>query len=152
MFHVSIADSYTRQHALFKRLVSMAFTLAGVYWLVMYGMEWGGLLNDEDMQVLRSGQSIIYFVLLTLWGVEYLRETRRLKAVWSIAGEKVGPPQEVTADEILEHGPKFGVLRPVAFGKPSWVLPAVNDIGLVIGYALIVMQYLRLIWRATGVE
>ena len=144
MFHESIAASYQRQHALFKRLVSLAFSLAGVYWLVMYGMEWGGLLSTDDMQVLRSGQSIIYFVLLTLWGAEYLRETRRMKAVWNIAGERVVPPQHVTAADVAGKGASFAVIRPVAFGSGGLVMILVNNGGLLIAYVLIVLQYVRL--------
>ena len=144
MYHESIAATYERQHALFKRLVSLAFSLAGVYWLVMYGMEFGGLLNSEDMQVLRSGQSIIYFVLLTLWGVEYLRETRRMKSVWSIAGERGVPPQLVTAEELASKGASFAVVKPVAFSSGGMVMILVNNAGLVIAYVLIVLQYVRL--------
>jgi len=144
MFHESIAASYERQHALFKRLVSLAFSLAGIYWLVMYGMEFGGLLQVEDMQVLRSGQSIIYFVLLTLWGIEYLRETRRMKAVWVVANERAVPPQAVTAADIANKAGSFAVVRPVAFGSGGLVMILINTGGLVVSYVLIILQYLRL--------
>ena len=151
MFHPSIAASYEPQHRLFKRMVSMAFGLAGVFWLVMYGCEWSGAITLEQTRLVRSGQTIIYFVLLTLWGMEYLRETRRLKAVWQIAGERVCPPQEITADHILARASWFGILKPVAFGGGTWLMPVVNLIGLAAAYALIIRQYARLLFMATGI-
>ena len=152
MFHSSIANSYDRQQRLFKRLISLAFSLAGVYWLVMYGLQWSGHLSHADIQVLRSGQSIIYFVLLTLWGVEYLRESRRLKAAWAVANERRCPPQDVTAEDLRDTSPSFGVLWPVGFGKRSFVLPAVNWIGLVASTIMIGLQYLRLVTLAMGID
>lgn len=151
MFHPSIAASYEPQHRLFKRAVSTAFGLAGVFWLVMYGCEWSSVITLEQTQLVRSGQTIIYFVLLTLWGMEYLRETRRLKAVWQIAGEHVCAPQEITSDQILAQASWFGILKPVTFGGGTWLMPVVNLIGLAIAYALIIRQYARLLFMATGI-
>jgi hypothetical protein len=142
MFSNSIEAPYNTQKRLFKRLISMAFTLAGIYWLFIYGAEWASLIDAEERTSLRSGQTIIYFILLTLWGVEYLRESKRLSHVIEVANGLGVTPQDVSMEQLTRKG-AFSVLRPIKGSSP--LMPAVNWLGLVISAVLIVMQYSRLI-------
>lgn len=145
MLHPSIGITYTAQKKRFRRLISLWFSAAGVYWLVMYGAELLGAINIEEMQVLRTGQTVIYFVLLTLWGMEYLREARRLALVITTANERRTAPDEIQASELSTHLHWFSILRPVGTGLGAKIVPALNILGLAISLGLIAAQYGRLV-------
>lgn len=142
MLHSSITLLYTKQKDLFRRFISLSFTMAGVYWLFMYGFELADWITKEQAASLRSGQSIIYFVLLTLWGVEYLRESRRLGQVMEIANTERLSPDEVELEALHAKG-AFGVLKPINGASP--IMPIINWVGLAVSTILIVMQYMRLV-------
>ena len=127
---------------MFKRIVSLAFTMAGVYWLFMYGFEWAGWVTRSDVQVLRSGQTIIYFILLTIWGIEYLREAKRLSHVMEIANAERTAPDAVELSQISRQG-LFAVLRPIG-EQPALIMPIVNWLGIMSSVILIAIQYVRL--------
>jgi len=110
--------------------------LAGLLWIAIY------LLPLDKHAALRSGQSVIYFVLLTLWGLDYMREERRLTAVIKVANDKGLPPNSVEFNDVQQHKNLFSVtsLRP---GFRGMILPLIFILGLIAGSVLIVMQYVR---------
>lgn len=144
MLHPSIGTSYDTQKKRFRRLISLWFSAAGMFWIAMYGAELLGLITLEEMQSLRTGQTVIYFVLLTLWGVEYLREARRLALVITEANSRGIPPDHIHANDVGTRLHWFGVVRPMGTGVAATLLPALNILGLAISFALIVAQYWRL--------
>lgn len=145
MLHPSIGTSYTVQKKRFRRLISLWFSAAGMYWLAMYGAELSGAISMDDMQSLRTGQTVIYFILLTLWGMEYLRESRRLALVIMKANERHVSPDEVQASELALQLHWFGILRTVGTGLGAKIVPTLNILGLAISLGLIAAQYGRLV-------
>jgi hypothetical protein len=142
----SFAQVYEPQHALFGRLVRMCFTFAGCYWIVIYLLQWLLLIDHEQLRDFRSGQTLIYFILLSLWGVEYLRETRRLKLLIRRSEELDVCVSRVTLSELHSKTGGFAILRPIgASSVRGWVFPFLNITGLAVAVYLIVQRYVAAI-------
>lgn len=148
MLHQTLRDFYVVERKRFKRMLALCFTMAGLYWFVIYAIVGFDLTPDAavDALTLRAGQTVIYLILMTLWGVDYLREERRLKIVIETAnGRDVRPDAVMTADIDGKRLGAFSILRPKGTGKAPFVMPLVNLAGLAGAAYLIVMQYVNAI-------
>lgn len=145
MLHTTIDEFYIVQKRSFKKIISSLFGLAGIFWLVIYCLSWLQVATHDEVRTLRSGQSIIYFVLLTLWGVEYLRETKRLKRVIAEANASGVSPDAVPLSEIPEHQALFSVLRVTPTNVKSVIFPLINWSGFIVCAVLIFRQYFQAI-------
>lgn len=145
MLHPSIGTSYDSEKKRFRRIISLWFSAAGMYWLAMYGAELLGVITVEEMHTLRNGQTVIYFILLTVWGLEYLRESRRLAIVIAEANGKRLAPNQVTAQDVASRLHWFGILKPTGAGRGAAIMPSLNILGLLVSFVLIVAQYWRLV-------
>lgn len=148
MLHQTLRDLYVVERSRFKRMLTLCFTMAGLYWFVIYAIVGFGLTPDPaaNALTLRAGQTVIYLILMTLWGVDYLREERRLKIVIETANGRDVRPDAVLADDI--DGKRLGafsVLRPKGTGKAPFIMPLVNLAGLAGAAWLIIMQYVNAI-------
>jgi len=135
VLHASISDRYVGHRTIFLRLLRLAFAAAGMYWILLY------LLPLATHAQLRSGQSIIYFILLSLWGFDYMREQRRLTVVVQAANARNLPPRDVTLDDVASYASLFSMFVPRP-GFTGTVLPILFSTGLVIAWILIVRQYI----------
>lgn len=120
----------------------MCFTFAGCYWIVIYLLQWLSMIDHEQLRDFRSGQTLIYFILLSLWGVEYLRETRRLKLLIRRSEELDVRVSRLTLSDLHPKTGGFAILRPV--GAPSakqWIFPMLNITGLTMAVYLIAQRY-----------
>ena len=141
--HESITTVYDRQHKLFGRLVRMCFTFAGCYWIVIYIFQWLSLIDHDQLRDFRSGQTIIYFILLSLWGVEYLREARRLKQLIRRSEELDVRVSQVTLNDIFPLAGSFAILHPIGSSSSGhWVFPVLNIAGLAVAVFLIAQRYI----------
>lgn len=136
MLHPSIASRYVVHRGYYLRLLRLCFALAGTYWIIIY------LLPEEHHIALRSGQTVIYFILMTLWGLDYMREQRRLALVITTANARHVPPNEIVFDEVAQRASLFTMLRPVG-GFAGTLLPILFLVGLLVAYALVILQYVR---------
>lgn len=150
MLNTSIQSWYAPQKKLFRRIISLLFTFAGIYWLIIYGLMAADLLGSDDLVKLRSGQTIIYFILLTLWGVEYLREASRLKAIINASNEMECAADQVQSGHVAESIASFAIISGFSGAAKTWILPALNLAGLAISAALILLQYVRMFQAAFG--
>jgi hypothetical protein len=138
----SFAQVYEPQHALFGRLVRMCFTFAGCYWIVIYLLQWLLLIDQDQLRDFRSGQTLIYFILLSLWGVEYLRETRRLKQLIRRSEELDVRVSRISLSDLHPRTGSFAILRPVGvLSAKQWIFPVLNITGLALAVYLIVQRY-----------
>ncbi len=138
----TISSVYTAQQQRFARLIRMSFTIAGCYWIVIYVMNWLSVIDHDQLRDLRSGQTLIYFVLLSLWGVEYLREVRRLKVLIATSEELARPVSAVTLIDIASSANAFSILAPtVPSAWPAWIFPILNIGGLIAAATLIIARY-----------
>lgn len=85
---------------------------------------------------------MIYFVLLTLWGMEYMRETKRLKKLIAIADESGCRVQDVTMSQIPSPGTLLTIFTPLGPGAASFLFAAINIGGLALAGFLISMRYI----------
>ncbi|KAB2893406.1 MAG: hypothetical protein D8M52_09760 [Chlorobi bacterium] len=143
MLHSTIESVYSKPYSLFKRLVSLAFTLAGCYWIFIYALQFAGMLDAGHLVELRSGQTLPYFILLSVWGVEYLRTSRRLATVIKIANDKNIPPNQVSADLLGGRMKQFSVIPLIS--TPVAIPAVFNTVGLLVSYGLIARQYVKLL-------
>ncbi len=104
MLHPSLHGLYVPQRTLYGRLLRLAFALAGMFWFMLYAMP------TQQHATFRSGQSVIYFILLSVWGIDYLRESRRLTLVMSAANHRGCAPNEVTEDDVRSSRRAFAVI------------------------------------------
>lgn len=138
MLHTSIEAVYLKQKEVYRRCINMAFASAGTFWIVIYTLRVFELITEESITALRHGQTLPYFVLLSVWGTEFMREASRLKQVITIANGNGCTPNEVTADLLGKELRRFSVISPLAGSR---LMPAINIIGLIAGYLLIFNQY-----------
>lgn len=149
MLNTSIETWYSPQKRLFRRVVSLCFTFAGIYWLIIYGLVAADMLSVDELKALRGGQTMIYFILLTIWGVEYLREARRLKNVITLSNELGCPPQDIQAGQIGNTIGSFAIISGFSGAPKTWIIPGANLLGLTVSASLILIQYLNLFQAAT---
>ncbi len=115
---------------LFRTLLKSLFTAAGIYWLFIYGLDAAGQITHDELAILRGGQTLIYFILLSLWGVDYMREAKMLRRVLESGGD-------ITSAS-------YAVLTGTSGSATSWILPLLNITGLLVSTILIVKQYVVL--------
>ncbi|MBU3678114.1 MAG: hypothetical protein FGM32_00715 [Candidatus Kapabacteria bacterium] len=149
MFDPSLAAVYEPQHRLFGRLIRLCFSFAGCYWILIYGMQWRSMVDHDQLRELRSGQTLIYFILLSLWGIEYLREARRLKLLIRRSEELGVPVSNVSVSNISHGTGSFAVLHPIAPSTAShWTFPVLNAVGLAVALYLIAQRYIAALTAA----
>ncbi|MCX6140117.1 MAG: hypothetical protein NTX15_04690 [Candidatus Kapabacteria bacterium] len=138
MLHPSISSRYTEQRKIYTRLLRLCFTLAGLYWIAIY------MLPLEKHAPLRAGQSVIYFILMTLWGLDYQREQKRLTVIINAANAKAIPPCEVEYADVVAHNALFTM---ITFRRGFWgvFVPLLFGLGLATSIVLLILQYTRLI-------
>jgi len=139
MLHATINELYSPQKNTFRRLINSAFALAGTFWIIIYALRWLDLITEEAISSLRHGQTLPYFVLLSLWGTEFMREAKRYKCIIALANSKNIAPQLVTKPDLGVALAQFSVLKPLA-GR-SWIITSINVMGLAAGYGLVLNQY-----------
>ncbi len=135
MLHHTIANRYVRQRMMYGRLLRLCFALAGLFWIVIY------LRPVETHIGLRSGQSVIYFILMTIWGLDYMREQRRLSLVISAANQRGIPPCDVEFAAVADRSALFSMLTP-SRGVSGIIFPVIFSAGLLTAYVLVALQYL----------
>lgn len=123
---------------MYGRLLRMAFSFAGIFWLVIYALP----VNVHE--ALRAGQTFIYFVLLTLWGLDYMREQRRLTLVIAAANSRGVAPEHVTLDDVASRAGLFTMMTPRGKGS-GMIMPLFFVVGMIVGWILIIGQYIRAI-------
>lgn len=141
MLHASFAP-YIKQQQMFSRRIKWLFGCAGSYWILIYGFQVLQWIDHETLKNLRSGQTMIYFVLLTLWGMEYMRETRRLKKLIAIADAAGIRVQDVELSQVPSPGSVLTVLWPLGSGAAAYVFAVINAGGLLLAGVLIAMRYI----------
>lgn len=85
---------------------------------------------------------MIYFVLLTLWGMEYMRETKRLKKLIMIANSTGKPVQDIEVSQLSSPGSMLTILWPLGPGAMAYVFTLINVGGLLLASTLIILRYL----------
>jgi hypothetical protein len=135
MLHPSLHALYVPQRTLFGRLLRLAFALAGIFWFLLYAMP------AEQHAAFRSGQSVIYFILLSLWGIDYLREAKRLAFLIRTANEKGCAPNEVVASDIGSHRRMFAVVP--WFDGSVHILSLGMWLALTVALILVSIQYMN---------
>lgn len=145
MLHTSITVLYASQRAVFKRIVTMSFAFAGMYWFLIYGILLGSSAADahSQAQALRTGQTIIYFILLFVWGLDYFREQKRLHVIIDLATAKSLPPDRITRTDVEDRLHLFSVFKPLQGSRFAWIVPGVNIVGLTVSTVLICLQWLK---------
>ena len=104
--HETLTKTYEPQHRLFGRLIRLCFSFAGCFWILIYGMQWLALIDHDALRDLRSGQTMIYFILLSLWGIEYLRETSKSNVCQrNLSAGKHSSPLLSVAQSFLDEQP-----------------------------------------------
>jgi hypothetical protein len=138
MLHPTIADRYVKERTMYGRLLRMAFSFAGIFWFLLYA------LPHAEHEAIRSDQTVIYFVLLTLWGLDYMREQRRLTFVITEANAKQVSPEKITLDDVAARASWFTMVTPRG-GGAGLIMPIFFGVGIVVAYILIVLQYIQAI-------
>ncbi|MBS1561360.1 MAG: hypothetical protein JSS89_07120 [Bacteroidetes bacterium] len=145
MLHTTITELYASQRAIFKRIVTMSFAFAGMYWFLIYGIALGSAASDAHSvaQTLRAGQTLIYFILLFVWGLDYFREQQRMHVIIDLASARSVPPDHITRTDVEDRLHLFSVFTPSTRTRFAWVVPMVNIVGLSVSTVLICLQWLK---------
>lgn len=140
MLHTSFAP-YLTQQRVFSRVIKLLFAAAGCYWIVIYGFQVLGWIDHLTLKTLRDGQTMIYFVLLTLWGMEYMRETKRLKKIISVADASGSRVHDLALSQVPSLGSTLTILWPLGSGPAAMIYTLINIGGLILAATLICLRY-----------
>lgn len=88
---------------------------------------------------------MIYFVLLTLWGMEYMRETKRLKKLITIANATNSPVHSIEVTQLPSPGAMLTILWPLGPGAAAYIFTLINVGGLILASTLIILRYIAAI-------
>lgn len=77
---------------------------------------------------------------MTVWGLDYMREQRRLSVIIAAANQRGIPPQEVEFAAVADRASLFSMLTPSS-GVAGIIFPIVFTAGLASAYVLVIMQY-----------
>lgn len=135
MLHPTVASRYVPQRTHFLRLLRTAFGLAGLFWFVIYA------LPITDHADLRARQSVIYFILLSVWGLDYMREQRRLAVIITAANALGRTPDAVTIDDIQDRVQLFTMTSLWHKGRPQ-LLTVIFWGGVVVALGLVIRNYI----------
>lgn len=137
MLHPSIEQRYVPARRLWLRLLRITFGLAGMVWLLAYAVQTTAAVD------LRTNQARIYLILLSVWGLDALRQNRRLTRITEIANDFDTAPRNVRADDLGSDIRLFAMTQLQVDGRIV-VLPLVLWFGLAWGMTLVVLQYVRI--------
>jgi hypothetical protein len=143
-FHPSIQDAFARQASLFQRWLQMSFAAAGIFWIVLYIAQYTTSMEQTAYANARAAQTPIYFILLTLWGIFYLRTAAALRCVAQISNERSTVFSAVQLAQIPpEQLHMFGTMVRATPTRRGYIMPSVNVVLLVASNVLIILQYCR---------
>lgn len=140
MLHHSIASRYVAQRRVYGKILRALFAITGLYWIFIYVLP---SLSELEVLNLRGGQTMVYFVLLTVWGLDYLREERRLGAVINAANRLSTIPNLVTMADLGTKQTLFTMVVPPR-GTPWTLWNVIFATGITAGAVLMIWQYVRL--------
>ncbi len=87
------------QRRLLRHFLRLSFTIAGLFWFVLWFPQLAAL-NPEQLAQFKVQQYQLYLVLLTLWGIDLKRHSKRLAFLLRFSAVQGKRWYEVSAEEL----------------------------------------------------
>ncbi len=91
------------QRRLLRHFLRIAFTIAGLFWFILWFPELAAL-STAELAAFKVQQYQLYLILLTLWGVDLKRHSKRLAFLLRLSARKGKRWYELGAEELRESG------------------------------------------------
>ena len=138
LFSDSVRSLYEPQRNRLKRITSLLFACAGCLWFILYLPE--SIMPFQGHEMFKLKQYQVYVVLLTLWGLDFRREHKRLDFIVRKARELNKDVSLITKDDITEALHLFEVFTLIPGSKGYHIALLLNWICCLAGLGLLLFQ------------
>jgi hypothetical protein len=139
---IHIQALYSQERSLLQRLIRILFSIAGISWfLLLLPPE---IISPDRYILFKSNQYQLYLVLMTLWGYDYRRESRRLAAIATVSSTLQKPVDQLNIHDLDKDLHLFEILRlkPKA-GRRHFAIWLNNGL-LLVSAGMIIRQFIAL--------
>ena len=138
LFSESIRSLYEPQRNRLKRITSLLFGCAGFLWFILYLPE--SIMPFQGHQVFKLKQYQVYVVLLTLWGLDFRREFKRLDCIVRKSKELNKDISQISKEDIYDSLHLFEVFTLIPSSKGYHIALLINWICILAGMGLLMFQ------------
>lgn len=138
LFSESIRSLYEPQRNRLKRITSLLFACAGCLWFILYLPE--SIMPFQGHQVFKLKQYQVYVVLLTLWGLDFRREYKRLDCIVRKSKELNKDIAQITKEDIGDSLHLFEIYSLIPGSKGYHIALLINWICILAGIGLLTFQ------------
>jgi hypothetical protein len=138
LFSDSIRDLYEAKRKRMKRITSLLFGTAGCLWFVLYLPE--SILPFQGHEAFKLKQYQIYVVLMTLWGLDYMREFKRIDILARTSHSLKKDITLIDKDDIADHLNVFEVYSFLPGAKGYHIAVIINWVFALLGFGMIISQ------------
>lgn len=143
LYSESIRALYETKRKRLKRITSLLFAIAGCLWFFLYLPE--SIMPFQGHEAFKLKQYQIYVVLMTLWGLDFRREFKRVDMIARISHALQKDITLVDKDDIAEHIHLFEVYTILPGSKGYHIAVFINWTFCLIGLGLLLFQISLLI-------
>ena len=138
LYSESIRDLYEAKRNRLKRITSMLFACAGCLWFFLYLPE--SVLPFQGHEEFKLKQYQIYVVLMTLWGLDFRREFKRIDFIARKSHELKKDIASIDSNDIKDSLHLFEVYSFLPGAKGYHIAVIINWIFCMLGIALLISQ------------
>jgi hypothetical protein len=138
LFSDSIRSLYEPQRNRLKRITSMLFACAGCLWFFLYLPE--SIMPFQGHEMFKLKQYQIYVVLMTLWGLDFRREHKRLDFIIRKSKELNKDISHITKEDISDALHLFEIYSLIPGSKGYHIALIINWICCLAGLGLLLFQ------------
>jgi len=134
------------QRHLLRHFLRLSFTVAGLFWFVLWFPQLAAL-DAEQLAQFKTQQYQLYLVLLTLWGIDLKRHSKRLAFLLRLSALQNKRWYELSAEELRQsqHLHLFELLWKLPDNPNRRIWHLLLPYGLILlAVVLLVLQFLLL--------
>jgi len=143
LYSDSIRELYESKRNRLKRITSLLFACAGCLWFFLYLPE--SVLPFQGHEAFKLKQYQIYVVLLTLWGLDFRREFKRIEFIARTSHELKKDIALVDSADIKDSIHLFEVYSFLPGAKGYHIAVIINWIFCMLGCGLLLSQIMLLL-------
>jgi hypothetical protein len=138
LYSESIRVLYESKRNRLKRITSLLFASAGCLWFFLYLPE--SIMPFQGHEAFKLKQYQIYVVLMTLWGLDFRREFKRIDFIARKSHELKKDIMQIDSNDIKDSLHLFEVYTFLPGAKGYHIAVIINWIFCMLGIGLLISQ------------
>ena len=138
LYSESVRVLYEAKRNRLKRITSLLFACAGCLWFFLYLPE--SILPFQGHEAFKLKQYQIYVVLMTLWGLDFRREYKRIEFIARKSHELKKDITSIDSNDIEDSLHLFEVYSFLPGAKGYHIAVIINWIFCLLGIGLLISQ------------